>query len=556
MINKSVFLMQFDNFTRKIILKYYKLILFTVFSIAVAVRIYKFGIIPAGFNQDGAMAAIDALAIANYGTDRFGMWLPVHFTAWGYGQMSVLLSYLMVPFIWLLDLNEYTARLPILLASLVSLFVIYLISFELLNRKFALVVLAFTAINPWHIMQSRWALDCNLLPHFFLFSVYFLILAIKRNKNFGFLSMLFFGLTMYTYGIAWYSVPLFLLFASVYFIRHKIFSLLQIIKYSICYLFVSWPIFAVMIVNTFRLQTIETPFFTIPFFPHSQRTNDMLFFAENKFSQLFQNIKSIFNTVILQKPDLPWNSIPEYGTIYLFSIPLLIFGFVNLFILLYKNKSNNPHSQKHILFLITSWLFISLLSGIIINGVNINRINIMFYPLIILCSLGIYFIIKIWRPLVVIFLIVYSVAFFSFSNNYFNIHSKVIAEEFYYGFGECLKYLEPLSHNRIYVTNWTQDKGSWWVSETLTLFHHKVDSEYYQNKKSLFADNSVKLPPYSERYKFIDIDTLNINPNENCVYVAREDEINFFDPDLFKMIKHGKYYAVIPYFIDDTNTLN
>ena len=50
-----------------------------------------------GLEIDGAMAAVDAKALAYYGTDRFGMKYPVHLTAWGFGQMSALLSYLMVP---------------------------------------------------------------------------------------------------------------------------------------------------------------------------------------------------------------------------------------------------------------------------------------------------------------------------------------------------------------------------------------------------------------------------------------------------------------------------
>lgn len=64
-----------------------------------AIRVWQFGMIPDGMNQDGAMAAVDAKALADHGTDRYGMYMPVHFTAWGYGQMSVLLSYMMVPFI-------------------------------------------------------------------------------------------------------------------------------------------------------------------------------------------------------------------------------------------------------------------------------------------------------------------------------------------------------------------------------------------------------------------------------------------------------------------------
>ena len=79
---------------------------------ALLVRTYKFGRIPGGFNQDGAMAAIDALALADHGTDHYGMSFPVHLTAWGYGQMSALLSYLMVPFIKLMGLSPVSAGCP------------------------------------------------------------------------------------------------------------------------------------------------------------------------------------------------------------------------------------------------------------------------------------------------------------------------------------------------------------------------------------------------------------------------------------------------------------
>lgn len=79
--------------------KLYLILLGIIVLVALFIRIYKFGSVPGGFNQDGAMAAVDGKALADYGTDRYGMKLPVHLTAWGYGQMSALLSYLMVPFI-------------------------------------------------------------------------------------------------------------------------------------------------------------------------------------------------------------------------------------------------------------------------------------------------------------------------------------------------------------------------------------------------------------------------------------------------------------------------
>ena len=50
--------------------KAYLILLAAAAFIAVFIRVYKFGSVPGGFNQDGAMAAVDAKALADYGTDR------------------------------------------------------------------------------------------------------------------------------------------------------------------------------------------------------------------------------------------------------------------------------------------------------------------------------------------------------------------------------------------------------------------------------------------------------------------------------------------------------
>ncbi|MDE6893710.1 MAG: hypothetical protein K2P50_18120, partial [Lachnospiraceae bacterium] len=57
---------------------------FFAFLLLLSVRIMAFGEIPGGLNQDGAMAAVDAKALSEYGTDRFGVFLPAHLRAWGY----------------------------------------------------------------------------------------------------------------------------------------------------------------------------------------------------------------------------------------------------------------------------------------------------------------------------------------------------------------------------------------------------------------------------------------------------------------------------------------
>ena len=187
---------------------------------AIVIRAYHFGAPPIGVHQDEAMAAVDAKALADYGTDRYGMRYPVHFTAWVSSQMSVLLSYCMIPFIKLLGFSTVSTRLPMLVISCLGLLALYLFGRQLAGKWTGMIVLILGTISPWHYMQSRWSFDCNLFPHVFLIAVVLLIAGLKK-KPLLYLSMMMFGLCSYAYGIADYSVPLFLLVVAIYLLRQQ-----------------------------------------------------------------------------------------------------------------------------------------------------------------------------------------------------------------------------------------------------------------------------------------------------------------------------------------------
>lgn len=78
------------------------------------------------------------------------------------------------------------------------------------------------------------------------------------------------------------------------------------------YVLISWPIYLTMIINTFKLKTIKTPFFTMAYFKDSVRSQDILFFADDKVTQLKANVKALIN-VLLQKDDLPWNTVTGFA---------------------------------------------------------------------------------------------------------------------------------------------------------------------------------------------------------------------------------------------------
>ena len=105
----------------------YEIILFAIIMLAgVFVRVWRFGSLPGGINQDEAFAGYEAYSILHYGKDSFGYSMPVYLTAWGSG-MNVLNSYLMIPFIAVFGLKSWVIRMPQLIVAVLSLWVCYLL---------------------------------------------------------------------------------------------------------------------------------------------------------------------------------------------------------------------------------------------------------------------------------------------------------------------------------------------------------------------------------------------------------------------------------------------
>lgn len=507
--------------------KTYRIILFIGIVVALFVRIYKFAQIPYGVNQDGAMAAVDAKALAEYGTDRFGMDYPVHLTAWRYGQMSSLLSYLMIPFIKLFGMTAFSIRLPSLIISCVGLIALFFLAKDSFGKEFALIAFLFSAINPWHIMQSRWALDCNLFPHFFIIGIFFLNRGLNK-KIYLYISMVFFGLSMYCYGISIYTIPLFLLSASIYLLVTKKLKLKHILISALIYFLIAWPFIATMVINTFGLPSFKFLIFTIPYFPESQRSSDILFFSDNIFGQIFKNCLSLGKCIILQTDNLPWNTINGFGTIYLFSTPFFILGIYKIF----KNKIKNSSVVFILIMLLTA-----LFSGIITNNVNINRLNILYYPLIFITSIGIYYTFvdkKFFRNIVAL---LYVAIFAIFSCTYFTSYAEETKDFFYKDFQDAIVSVSD-DKCKIHITSNVQTNNTANVSEILTLFHIDADAKYFQGEKKIDGKT------FKEKYSFENIKDMPINTDNDSLYIVRESEKVFFDKSIFTFEKYGRFYVV------------
>ena len=198
-----------------------------------------------------------------------------------------------------------------------------------------MVACILVVINPWHFVQSRWALDCNMLAHVFIIATYFLHIG-QTKKVYLYISSAIYAISMYCYGPSIYTVPVFLAIVYLCFLKQKKVTVEETVLSALIYLFISLPYLLCIFINMFKINTIETPLYTIPFFSKTTRATDILFFSKTPFEQLIRNAKCVWNILIMQKDDLIFNSVPNFGISYVLSIPLTLLGLWRII----KNKFN------------------------------------------------------------------------------------------------------------------------------------------------------------------------------------------------------------------------
>lgn len=408
-----------------------------IFILGAAVRIALLGAHPGGINQDEAFAGYEAWCLLNYGRDSAGYAYPVYLTAWGSG-MNALESYMMMPFIALFGLKTWVIRLPQLIMALISLPVCYLTVRRLRDEKTGLIAMALLAVCPWHIMLSRWGLESNLTPAFLLLGFYFFLKA-EGNSVFLLASALMYGLSLYCYATIWPILPFLILAQTVYCVKRGVLKADRYMLLSALLLFVmALPLMYFLAVNFGLAQEIRTPYFSIP---------KLLYMRAGEFAigEIGENAKLFFTLLLKQKDGLAWNSCGGWGLIYFISVPFVLAGIAEAVQRCIKAKGSLDA-------LILMQLAAGLALGLTVKA-NVNRVNIIFIPLIILASFGIAFCCSVsGRKMKALILVLYALFFIGFSAEYFGrSYRYVIGYYFDAGLEEALEAAESKGTEKIYL---------------------------------------------------------------------------------------------------------
>ncbi|WP_233181555.1 glycosyltransferase family 39 protein [Paenibacillus sonchi] len=461
-----------------------------LFVLGAIVRIIYLGSIPSGLNQDEASIGYDAYAILHYGIDRNGVHLPIHLIAWGSGQ-NALYAYLSLPFIWLFGLTPLSVRALSLVMGLLGMIFFYLSMRQLFpTRAGGIFAMFFIAINPWHIMMSRWALESNLFPTLILIAVYCLLKSFQTPKwSYGFTVIM--AISLYAYGTAYFFVPVFAICAAFLLLYSRVLKFRMLVWNVVFFVLLALPILLFIVINHYGFHEIATRLFTIPrlTMPRVEQISsvfggELLHTASSNFSRFIELLRS-------GSDGLPWNAISPYGYAYPIALPFALLG---LIVMMYQVYQRGREGLGYVTVLL--WLGTAILMALI-TDVNINRINIIFYPLIMLVATAVFSLYQKLKLAALLSVAVFAVMFGFFTNAYFGKFAKEIGPAFYDSLGEAIQYASETASGDIYVT----DKVN--MPYIYVLFYEKINPhDFLASVKYINPGDAFQMVSSFGRYKF------------------------------------------------------
>ena len=397
--------------------KQHRMLFWGIIALGVFARLWRFGKVPGGMNQDEALAAYEAWSIFTTGMDTAGYRFPVYLTAWGSG-MNALETYLMIPFVALFGLKSWAVRLPQLLTALLSLPAVYGIGKRLWDRRTAYVAMLLLAVCPWHILLSRWGLESNLAPGFLLFGLLFFLRSLEDSR-YILLSAVFYGLSLYAYAAVWPILPFLLLAQGIWAVRcGALRANGRLLAAVLILAMLAAPLLLFLAVNLGWIEELRGSLLSVP---------KLLVLRDGELSasHIPENLENLIGILWRQSDGLLWNYGGWFGLLYPISLPFTVLGVLSSL----REKRAAP-------------ALLQLLAGLILGAlmkVNVNRINLLFPPLILFTARGLVWFGGLFRiRLLPVLLACYMVLFTAFQVYYFTDYRQQIGTLFGAGMGEAV----------------------------------------------------------------------------------------------------------------------
>ncbi len=507
-----------------------KILLIFILLVATILRLVQITNFPAGLNADEAALGYNAYSLMKTGRDEHGHPWPVNLESFGDFKPAGY-TYILIPFIKLFGLNEFSVRLPSAIFGILAVYLVYKLAKSTVGSEhFIAAVLAF---SPWHIQFSRGGWEVNVASTLILLAVYQFTLWLE-SKSYRYLCVSFFSLifSMYVYQSARILAPLFglaLIILNMYVVKKQ---LKQFFLVCILSLVLIAPL-AYSIVSSNAASRFSGVGFTADMGPlnrinelRGQHLNQNGFISKmlhNKpIAYGFQFISNYLdhfngNFLFVNGDVIHRNKTPETGLLYFTDIVFVIIG--TIFLIKSKNKSKN---------IVWVWLFFSPIpAALTFQTPHALRAQNMVIPLSFLVGLGIYATIKSFGKykyfVTACICCVYAWQVARFIHEYTVHYPKTYPDAWEYGFKQITSEIKAHGdqYQKIIVTD-IYDQPY-----ILILFYLKYDPELFQKNHQLTPRDKFNFSTVTsfDKFSFEKIDWEKIKNSKNTLLIGRKDEI-------------------------------
>lgn len=515
--------------------------LFLVLLVAFVLRFFGEGISPPGFNADEASFGYSAYSILKTGRDEYGNFLPLTLFSFG-DYKAALYAYLSIPVIIIFGLNEFSVRFMARLFGTLSVLLIYKFSLKIFkNKKISLLSAFFLAVSPWHLLQSRVALESTVSLFFTLLGLYLFVSWREKQKLIILIfATLAFSFTFYSYSSGKLTTPLIAIGLLIFYWRDFLRKKTQLFLCASLAFFLLLPLLFLLItskgrivnrakyisifnnpqlaLNLWEAKTIDGPQANtyVTRFLHNKPKIYFLDFLKRYFQHF--NLNFLFLT---GDPHERFKT-PFSGLLSWVFIPLIFYGVYQVL----KNKNQ----KKEKLFLLY-WLAISpIVSSFAVLTPNSLHMLDAVIPFNLILAFGVS---SLKRGALFTFWLLFSLSFFEFLYGYFYYlpNNYQNARTWSYGYKELVKKVTAIEKDYHSINFYGGH-----VSPFL-LFYQKYDPLVFQKEYNLSPANSEGFQLINSFGKYYFNQEFKIEEiSKDNLYISFEDKIPESFLELFQEI--------------------
>ncbi|KKQ18477.1 MAG: hypothetical protein US31_C0004G0039 [Berkelbacteria bacterium GW2011_GWA1_36_9] len=473
------------------------LLLAGIVLLAFFLRFYKVTEIPPSLNWDEVSIGYNAYSILKTGRDEWGVFLPIHFKAYGEFKLPVQI-YASIPGIAIFGLNELGVRItPVIYGTLTVLFLFFLTRALFKKDEIGFMAAFFLGVSPWHIQLTRASFESSFAAFWIVLGLWFLVKGFDKHKWIIF-SIIPLAVSIYTYNSARIFTPFFLL-AIVFIYRQTFLKFRKEIIISILIFIAAMlplvpSLFSGERTARFKLVSVTDDPGLIPRINESRGKSSLPWplprLIHNKVTYVSfyvtQNYLAHFNPDFLFISGAPHKQhhVQGVGELYWVQAPFLFLGLYFLF------KKRHPFKWLVILGILIAFIPVSITNDSIPHALR-TLIAVPFYA--ILTGFGIYETYlflknkkKLINAVLLVVFILFVINFVIYLNNLFNLYSKNYSRDWQYGYEQAVEYIEEHSGEYDEIV-FSRTYGE---PHMFTLFFLNYDPVKYQTNPNLIRYES------------------------------------------------------------------